>query len=139
MKKNVLGFIANGNFHHFKALRGERGEKGDTVIVGDEGVMTLYNELGHHTDGPVTQDAVTNAIMGLDVATDKGMYPTYESLVSNWPSPKVGWKALVGTSAPLKVYGCRNSGEWYDTGITVDFDSVDLSNVLFVGDLVDEV
>ena len=41
---------------------GPQGPKGDTVILGDGQVYTLYNVTGQNTDGAMTQKAVTDAI-----------------------------------------------------------------------------
>lgn len=132
MKKNVLGFITHGNFHHFSALRGEKGEKGDTVVVGDGDPMTMYNSLGNNTDGPMTQDAVTKALSDIEGTTNKGIFSTYASLAEVWPVPVAGWVAYVGESMPLTIYGCKEDGEWYDTGMTADFSGVNLSNVAYI-------
>lgn len=50
----------------------KNGEKGDTVILGEGVVYTLYNSTGSNTDGAMTQKAVTDAIAADEV-------PTFES------------------------------------------------------------
>ena len=42
---------------------GPQGEKGDTVILGDGVNYTLYNTTGQNTDGAMTQQATTNALL----------------------------------------------------------------------------
>lgn len=41
-------------------IKGDKGDKGDTVIIGGEDEYTLYNGLGNNTDGAMTQAAVTH-------------------------------------------------------------------------------
>lgn len=51
--------------------------------------------------------------------TNKGLFATSTALASSYPSPKVGWWALVGDSSPFAVYRCNTAGTWSDTSGTV--------------------
>jgi hypothetical protein len=55
-----------------------KGDKGDTVIIGDEQEYTLYNSEGDNTDGAMTQAAVTRKFKALDetYARTDGYYET---------------------------------------------------------------
>ena len=62
----VSSYFENGllNFE-FSNLKGDKGDKGDTVILGNDEEYTLYNELGENTDGAVTQAKVTELYEGI--------------------------------------------------------------------------
>ena len=47
----------------FSNLKGAQGEKGDTVILGEEEEYTLYNVTGQNTDGAMTQKSVTDLML----------------------------------------------------------------------------
>jgi hypothetical protein len=59
-------------------IKGERGEKGDTTVIDPSTatVYTLYNQTGNHTDGAMTQAAVTEEFEKLDevYARNDGYY-----------------------------------------------------------------
>jgi hypothetical protein len=59
-------------------IKGERGEKGDTTVIDPSTgtVYTLYNQTGKHTDGAMTQAAVTEEFEKLDevYARNDGYY-----------------------------------------------------------------
>jgi hypothetical protein len=62
-------------------IKGERGEKGDTTVIDPSTATayTLYNQTGKHTDGAMTQAAVTEEFEKLDeVYTRNDGY--YESM-----------------------------------------------------------
>ena len=46
----------------FHNIKGEQGEQGDTVILGQGETYTLYNGVGNNTDGAMTQYAVTQLV-----------------------------------------------------------------------------
>jgi hypothetical protein len=46
----------------FKNLKGNTGQRGDTVILGDEQEYTLYSGRGDNSDGAMTQEAVTDEL-----------------------------------------------------------------------------
>lgn len=46
-----------------------QGAKGDTVILGNEEEYTLYNTIGQHTDGAMTQKTVTDNFALIDIGS----------------------------------------------------------------------
>ena len=42
----------------------------------------------------------------------KGLFPSLASLQAAYPSPEVGWWALVGDTVPAPIYRCETSGIW---------------------------
>lgn len=60
---------------------------------------------------------------------NKGLFSTSTALAAAYPSPEVGWFALVGTSTPWAVWSCTTKGTWSDTGGTSQFPDVELNIV----------
>lgn len=60
----IISLLGNTLHFVFYNLKGETGEKGDTVVLDPEHVQyyTLYNETGSNTDGAMTQAAVTREL-----------------------------------------------------------------------------
>lgn len=74
--ETILNLVLEKGEKGDKGDKGDRGEKGDTVIIGEGEEYTLYNELGEHTDGAMTQAAVTEEFEKLDevYARNDGYY-----------------------------------------------------------------
>ena len=78
---------------------------GDLSVAGEV-------HIGHdlHVHGTLDADIVNGAI--------KGVFLTFEELEEAYPSPKDGWLAGIGSSAPFAAYLGRN-GHWVSTGGTI--------------------
>lgn len=88
-------------FHNIKGL------KGDTVVLDPEHVQfyNLYNEKGSHTDGAMTQEAVTRALDALESSVvHHGANETSVTISPNdlhvWEEPMAALDITLGT-APL--------------------------------------
>ena len=57
-------------------------------------------------------------------SSDKGLFPSSNALNSAYPSPEVGWWALVGTTSPYTLYDCVTQGTWRNTGQTAEIAAV---------------
>lgn len=80
-----------------------KGDKGDTVIIGDEQNYTLYNSEGDNTDGAMTQAAVTRKFKALD--------ETYARLDGYYESMGVGMATnLKGQNTVDAEFTYRKSG-----------------------------
>lgn len=108
--------------------QGPQGPKGDTGEPGADGAQGV--------DGVTPQIRITNGIWEVSTdngttwvstgtsaigeSTQKGLFSTSTSLSSQYPNPKVGWSAMVGTEMPLRVFVCNVAGVWTDSGMTAD-------------------
>lgn len=73
--------------------------------------------------------------------TNKGVFATETALETAYPSPKVGWWALVGDESPFTLYRCETAGTWTEVteGDGVDI-NVDLTSIEgAIDDLGDEI
>ena len=80
-------------------LKGDKGDKGDTVIVGGEEEVTLYNSEGGHTDGGMTQAATT-----LSLTTIRNMIDEMKMIVKSIGATAEGYVRVAGSSAPELAY-----------------------------------
>lgn len=86
-------------------IKGERGEKGDTTVIdpSTSTTYTLYNQTGKHTDGAMTQAAVTEEFEKLD--------ETYARLDGYYESMGVGMATnLKGQNTVDAEFAYRKSG-----------------------------
>lgn len=125
---------------------GAAGPTGPSGPAGDTGPQGLQGPAGvtpqiRITDGiweVSTDEGVTWVSTGtsaLGENTQKGLFSNVTMLTSQYPDPKVGWSALVGTSMPLAVYTCTVGGNWADSGMTATIDGLELSNLVYWEDL----
>lgn len=122
--------------------QGPRGQKGDTGEPGADGAQGA--------DGVTPQIRITNGIWEVSTdngatwvstgtsavgeSTQKGLFSTSTSLSSQYPNPKVGWSAMVGTEMPLRVFVCNVAGVWTDSGMTAEVEGLELNNLVYVSD-----
>lgn len=122
--------------------QGPQGPKGDTGEPGADGAQGV--------DGVTPQIRITNGIWEVSTdngvtwvstgtsavgeSTQKGLFSTSTSLSSQYPNPKVGWSAMVGTEMPLRVFVCNVAGVWTDSGMTAEVEGLELNNLVYVSD-----
>jgi hypothetical protein len=122
--------------------QGPQGPKGDTGEPGADGAQGV--------DGVTPQLRITNGIWEVSTdngttwvstgtsaigeSTQKGLFSTSTSLSSQYPNPKVGWSAMVGTEMPLRVFVCNVAGVWTDSGMTAEVEGLELNNLVYVSD-----
>ena len=122
--------------------QGPQGPKGDTGEPGADGAQGA--------DGVTPQLRITNGIWEVSTdngatwvstgtsaigeSTQKGLFSTSTSLSSEYPNPKVGWSAMVGTEMPLRVFVCNVAGVWTDSGMTAEVEGLELNNLVYVSD-----
>lgn len=123
--------------------QGPQGPKGDTGEPGADGAQGV--------DGVTPQLRITNGIWEVSTdngttwtstgasaigeSTQKGLFSTSTSLSTQYPNPKVGWSAMVGTEMPLRVYVCNIAGVWADSGMTAEIEGLEVSNLVYWADL----
>lgn len=78
---------------------GEQGPQGDTIIIGNEQNYTLYNVEGVHTDGAMTQEAVTKALEAARLQIKE-----LQAIVANIGSVAEGYVRVAGSSSPALSY-----------------------------------
>lgn len=128
---------------------GEKGEKGDTGAAGAAGAPGAMGPAGANGNTPQLQisdaglwevsydNGSTFTSLGVSAVgenPDKGLFDSVQTLRTAYPTPIIGWTALVGTATPLTVYKCSTAGVWTDTGMTADVGGIDLSNLVYISD-----
>lgn len=122
--------------------QGPQGPKGDTGEPGADGAQGA--------DGVTPQLRITNGIWEVSTdngatwvstgtsavgeSTQKGLFSTSTLLNTQYPNPKVGWSAMVGTEMPLRVFVCNVAGVWTDSGMTAEVEGLELNNLVYVSD-----
>lgn len=116
--------------------QGPQGPKGDTGEPGADGVtpqLRITNGIWEvSTDNGATWVSTGTSAVG--ESTQKGLFSTSTSLSSQYPNPKVGWSAMVGTEMPLRVFVCNVAGVWTDSGMTAEVEGLELNNLVYVSD-----
>lgn len=123
--------------------QGPQGPKGDTGEPGADGAQGV--------DGVTPQLRITNGIWEVSTdngttwtstgtsaigeSTQKGLFSTSTLLNTQYPNPKVGWSAMVGTEMPLRVYVCNIAGVWADSGMTAEIEGLEVNNLVYWADL----
>lgn len=149
---------------YVKGERGATGEKGETGAAGATGPAGPAGPAGaagkDGVDGTNGSDGVDGKTPQLQISDtglwevsydngstftslgvsavgenpDKGLFDSVQNLQAAYPTPIIGWTALVGTATPLAVYKCSTAGVWTDTGMTADVGGIDLSNLVYISD-----
>lgn len=61
---------------------------------------------------------------------NKGLFASSSALEAAYPTPRVGWWAMVGDSSPFAIYRCNSAGTWTATGgtasvsLTIDAETI---------------
>ena len=61
---------------------------------------------------------------------NKGLFASSSALGAAYPTPRVGWWAMVGDSSPFAIYRCNSAGTWTATGgtasvsLTIDAETI---------------
>lgn len=104
---------------------GDTGESGyDTGIMEDGMPPEELREPRDNRDHYSDHTFHNNVTIGGTLRTKRWVHPhgcifrTYERLVSEYPTPKKGMWAFVGTGFPGKVWICEKDGEWREADPT---------------------
>lgn len=94
-------------------------------------VDTFYGDVNIHNNltvaGTIRAKGINNPCVGF--------FPSEEALEEKWPTPKVGWWAIVGDTIPGEIYHCVTEGEWTDSGETGGSGEVDLTEYAKLTDI----
>lgn len=94
-------------------------------------VDTFYGDVNIHNNltvaGTLRAKGINNPCVGF--------FPSEEALEEKWPTPKVGWWAIVGDTIPGEIYHCVTEGEWTDSGETGGSGEVDLTEYAKLTDI----
>jgi len=94
-------------------------------------VDTFYGDVNIHNNltvaGTIRAKGINNPCVGF--------FPSEEALEEKWPTPKVGWWAIVGDTIPGEIYHCVTEGEWTDSGETGGSGEVDLTEYAKLNDI----
>lgn len=94
-------------------------------------VDTFYGDVNIHNNltvaGTLRAKGINNPCVGF--------FPSEEALEEKWPTPKVGWWAIVGDTIPGEIYHCVTEGEWTDSGETGGSGEIDLTEYAKLTDI----
>lgn len=107
------------NSEALKGQKGDKGEQGDTVVLGDGVNFILYNDEGEHTDGGMTQKAVTLSLCDIRKYVEE-----MQNILKNIGSTAEGYVRVAGSSSPILSYKSykRDGG---------DFDAESVFNIFW--------